>query len=141
MPINSYFRLRIRNISGEIRRKSDEFASGESLYIYVIQIGVDGGITNLYGSNGAHDPVKDEGEAVVFLRTIEPVGIEHYVVILSKDYVDFSFYETDAVNREATSTLEKLLSQSGRRTRRSGLVIRDEPNSWDIIRFDVRIVK
>ena len=139
VSVNSYFFLKIKNISGEIRKKVDEFAAGEPFYISVIGLTNSGEIKNFYGSKGANDSVQDGKEIGINIKTTEPIGVERYIIIISKDYVDFSFYESRGVRRDAKSILEKMLTQSGQRTRSSGLVIKDEPNQWDIINVELNI--
>ncbi len=144
ISVDSYFLLKIKNMSGELRKKVDEFAAGEPFHISVIALTNDGEIKNLYGSKGASDAVQDEKEISLYLKATEPVGIERFIIVISKDYVDFSFYESSRINagkRNATSVLEQMLTQSGQRTRSSGLVIKDEPNQWDVINIELNITE
>ena len=138
ITINSFFQLKIKNISGEIRKKKDEFASGESFYITVLALTNDGAIKNIYPANGANDPVQDGVEKAVTLRMTEPIGVERYIIVVSKDNVDFSFYESKGTKRDAKSILERMLTQSGKKTRDSGTVA-DEPDQWDVIHLELNV--
>lgn len=140
VPVDSYFYLKVKNISGVERRKTTEFASGGKLYISIIGLTNDGKIKNFYGSKGANDAVADEKEISVVLKTKEPVGIERYIIVVSKDYVDFSFYESTGARRDPKSILEQVLTQSGQQTRNAGTVIKDEPDKWDVISLDIDLV-
>ncbi|MEO8073682.1 MAG: caspase family protein [Acidobacteriota bacterium] len=137
--VDSYFQLKIKNISGEINKKNDEFASGEAFYISVIALTNTGEIKNVYASKGANDAVQDNKEITVYLRMTEPSGIERFVIVISKDNVDFSFYESKGTRRAAKSVLEQMLTQSGRQSRNSETVS-DEPDKWDVIHLELNIV-
>ncbi|CAN5200688.1 hypothetical protein BH20ACI1_BH20ACI1_21600 [soil metagenome] len=143
ISVDTYFKLNIKNISGEIRRKKDEFAAGESYHITVLSLTNAGGIDVIYSSNGANDPLGDGKEITrlnnILLKSKYPVGIEHYIIIISKDYVDFSFYQSNGTKRDAKSILERMLTQSGKQTRDSG-TISDEPDKWDVIHLELNVV-
>ena len=138
VEVNSFFQLKIRNISGEIRKKKDEFASGESFHIAVINLTNTGEIKNVYASKGANDAVQDEKEIQITLRMTEPIGFERYIIVVSKDYIDFSFYETSGSRRTAKSILEQILTQSGKKTR-DGETVSDEPDKWSVIHIDLNV--
>jgi len=58
----------------------------------------------------------------------------------SDSFVDFSFYESmKEGSRGSESPLEKLLKQSGAKSRNSETLVADEPDSWDIVRVDLKI--
>lgn len=140
ISLNSYFQLKIKNISGEIRRKSDEFASGESFHISVIALTNSGEIKNIYASKGADDALQDEKEISVTLRVTEPIGIERYIIVVSKDNADFSFYESKDAKRKAKSILELMLTQSGKQTRDSATVT-DEPDKWGVVHLELNKIE
>ncbi len=83
--------------------------------------------------------VQDEKEISITLRMTEPIGVERYIVIVSKENIDFSFYETKGAKRNAKSVLERMLTQSGKQTRDSGTVS-DEPDKWDVIHIELNVV-
>lgn len=81
-------------------------------------------------------------EKEIFLRMTEPVGIERFMIVVSKDYVDFSFYETTkGARRNPKSILEQVLTQSGMKTRDAGTMVTDEPDRWDVIHLELNIVE
>ncbi len=139
IAVNSFFQLKIKNISGEIRKKADEFASGEAFHIAVLALTTTGEIKNIYASKGANDAVQDEKEITVNLRMTEPAGIERYVIVISKDNIDFSFYESKGAKRDAKSILERMLTQSGKRTR-DGETISDEPDKWAVVHIELNVI-
>lgn len=133
------FRFKIQNISGDIRRKKDEFASGERLFVTALLISNDGGIKVIYSASGANDPLED-GITVDtgVLKATEPVGVEQLKIIVTKQYVDFSFYGLDGV-RAPGSILEQLLMRSG--SKRDGILIPDQPDQWGVKTEDIYIVE
>lgn len=62
IKLNSFFQLKIKNISGERNRKilKDENASAEPFYISIIALTTTGEIKNIYASKGANDALEDE---------------------------------------------------------------------------------
>lgn len=136
-PIGSFFQLNIKNISGEIRRKENEFASGEAFHIAVLALTNKGEIRNAYGSSGANDALQDGKDVNITLRMTEPVGIERFVIVVSKDHIDLSFYETRGT-RNSSSLLERLLTRSGEATRDARSVV-DAPDRWGVIHMELNI--
>ena len=67
----------------------------------------------------------------------EPVGIERFVIVVSKDLIDLSFYETRG-RRNSASLLERLLTRSGEATRDARSVI-DAPDRWGVIHMELNI--
>ena len=98
-----------------------------------------GEIKNVYASKGANDAVQDEKEITVNLQMTKPIGIERYIIVVSKDQIDFSFYEIKGAKRTGNSILEKMLTQSGKRTRDSATVS-NEPDNWDVIHLELNVV-
>jgi len=52
---------------------------------------------------------------------------------------DFGFFDSAIGNRRGggvRSALEAMISQSGTKTRSSGTLLADEPDSWGVIRLD-----
>ncbi len=140
IAVDSFFQLKIKNISGEIRKKIDEFASGESFHISVITLTNTGKIKNIHASKGANDAIQDGKEANITLRMTEPIGVERFIIVVSKDNVDLSFYESKNARRNAKSILERMLTQSGKKTRDSG-TISDEPDKWDVIHLELNVIR
>lgn len=147
--IDSAFQIKIKNVSGEARRKADKFASGEPLHLSVLALTNDGEIKVVFSTK--NDPLQDDGEQTVALRTGAPTGIERFVVVVSKPEdarsqagavsaaPDFSFYEVGGSRRDGASILEQLLTQSGTITKRAGTVS-DEPDKWDVIHLELNVV-
>lgn len=141
IKLNSYFQLKIKNISGEINKKTDRFAGGEPFYISVIVLTTAGEIKVAHpGKFSVNDALLDKKEITVNLRMTEPVGIERFMIIVSKDSVDFSFYETSrGARRSPKSILEQVLTQSGTKSR-DAETFTDEPGRWDIIHLELNIM-
>ena len=59
VPVDSIFSFKAKNISGDIRRRNDEFAAGEPLYITAIYLLNNGDIDVIYPRLGANDPLGD----------------------------------------------------------------------------------
>ena len=135
--IGAFFQINIKNISGEIRRKENEFASGEPYHIAVLAVTNRGEIKNAYGSSGANDALQDGKDLNITLRMTEPVGIERFIIVVSKDLIDLSFYETRET-RNSQSPLERLLTRSGERTRDARAVV-DAPDRWGVIHLELNI--
>lgn len=141
IPVGSVFSFKVKNISGDIKRKKDQFASGEPLYVTAIYLLNNGDIDVIYPRLGANDPLGEGAEKSIggYIAS-RPIGAEHLIVIVSKKFVDFGFYRSTGVSRNAQSPLERLLRQSGTRTRDAGTLIPDEPNQWGVVRVDLDIV-
>ncbi len=141
VPVGSIFNFKVKNISGDIARKKDKFAAGEPLYVTAIYLLNNGDIEVIYPRLGANDPLDDGVEKSIsgYIAT-KPIGAEHLIVIVSKKFVDFGFYESTAVSRNSQSVLERLLKQSGTRTRDASTLIPDEPNQWGVVRVDLNII-
>lgn len=142
VELNSFFQLKIKNVSGEINKKTDKFAGGEPFYISVLALTTAGEIKNVYPNRlSVNDAVKDAGEIAVTIKMTEPVGVERFIIVVSKDNVDFSFYETaKGTKRNPKSILERLLTQSGMKTRDAGTLV-DEPDRWDVIHLELNITE
>jgi len=140
IPFGSVFNFRVKNISGDIRRKIDEFAGGQPLFVTAIFLRNNGDIDVIYPRLGAKDPLGD-GIAKTFGGYVatKPAGKELLLLIVSKNYVDFSFYESSATSRSPRSPLERLLKQTGLTSRDSATLIPDEPDEWGIVRLDLDI--
>jgi hypothetical protein len=141
LPIGAVFNFRVKNISGEIRRQKDQFAAGEPLYITAIYLLTNGDIEVIYPRLGAKDPLGDGVEKTIggYIAS-KPLGTEHLILIVSKKFVDFGFYESTGTSRDAQSPLERLLRQSGTRSRDAGTIVPDEPDQWGVVRVDLDIV-
>ncbi len=66
--------------------------------------------------------MQDEKEINISLQMTEPIGVEPYIIVISKDNIDFSFCETSGAKRNPASILERMLTQSGKQTRASGTI-------------------
>lgn len=141
IPVGSVFSFKAKNISGDIRREKDQYAAGEPLYIAAVYLLNNGDIDVIYPRLGAKDPLADGVEKSFggYIAS-KPKGAEQLILIISKSFVDFSFYESVGTSRNSKSTLEKLLNQGGTKTRDSGTLIPDEPDSWGVLRVDLDIV-
>ena len=62
-------------------------------------------------------------------------------MIVSRKFVDLSFYNSVSPRRNPQSLLERMLKQSGTKTRDSGTLIPDEPDQWGVIKIDLDIVE
>ena len=142
IPVGSIFNFKVKNISGDIRRKVDQYAGGEPLYITAIYLLNNGDIEVIHPRLGAKEPLGDGLERTFggYIAS-NPAGAEQLIVIVSKNFVDFSFYESMTASRRPQSALERLLKHSGTRTRDTATLIPDEPNSWAVIRVDLDIVE
>ena len=129
-------------MSGVIRKKTDPYASGESLFVTVLAINTKGEIQVFDNSNGGQDMLADGNSRVIYIGGDPPIGVEHYIVVVSRQYADFSFYRSwKSIERGRPVTpLQRLLMQSGTATRGSKTVV-DEPDSWGVIRLDINITK
>ena len=138
--IGSVFNFKIKNISGDLRRKKDQYASGEPLFVTALYLLNNGDIDVIYPRLGAHDPLVDGMEKTIggYVAS-SPGGAENLILIVSKQYVDFGFYDSATASRSPQSALERLLSQSGTRTRDAATLIPDEPDSWGVLRVDLDI--
>ena len=141
IPVGSVFSFKIKNISGENRRKKDPFAAGEPIYVTALYLLNNGDIDVIYPRLGAKDPLGDGLEKTFggYIAS-KPGGAEHLIVIVSKSFVDFSFYDSVDRSRNSQSMLEQMLKQSGTKTRDSGTLIPDEPNGWGVLRVDLDII-
>ncbi len=141
VALGSIARITVKNISGDVRRKTDPYASGEPLYVTILAITTKGEI-KVYGGNGPHDPLADGKGRTIYISGDPPIGVEHYIVVVSRDYADFSFYSSwNAAQRDAQmSPLQKILRQSGTATRDAQTVV-DRPDTWGVVRLDLNIVK
>ena len=142
IPVGSIFNFKVKNISGDLRRKVDKYAAGEPLYITAIYLLNNGDIEVIHPRLGAKDALGDGIERTFggYIAS-KPTGAEQLIVIVSKAFVDFGFYESMTASRRPQSALERLLKQSGTRTRDTTTLIPDEPNSWGVIRIDLDIVE
>jgi hypothetical protein len=140
IPFSSIFDIKVKNVSGDVKRKIDPYAAGEPLYVTAIYLLNNGDIEIAYPRLGANDPLGDGVEKTVsrYLAS-KPGGAEHLILIVSKKFIDLSFYESVTVNRDARSPLERLLKQSGTKTRDAGTLIADEPDEWGVVRVDLDI--
>ncbi len=141
IPVGSIFNFKVKNISGDIRRKADQYAAGEPLYITAIYLLNNGDIEVIHPRLGSKEALGDGIERTFggYIAS-KPTGAEQLIVIVSKTFVDFGFYESMTASRRPQSTLERLLKQSGTKTRDSATLIPDEPNTWGVIRLDLDIV-
>ena len=141
IPVGSVFNFKVKNISGELRRRTDEYAAGEPLHIAAIYLLNNGDIDVIYPRLGANDPLGDGIERSFggYIAS-KPAGAEHLILIVSKQFVDFSFYSSVGTRRDPQSALERLLKRSGTKTRDSAALIPDQPDSWGVIRVDLDIV-
>jgi len=141
IPLGSIFRFKLKNISGDIRRKADPYAAGEPLYFAAIYLLGNGDIEVIHPRLGANDPLGDGIERTFggYIAS-KPKGAEQLILIVSKSFVDFSFYDSVGVSRSPKSPLEALLSQSGSKTRDAETIIPDEPNAWGVLRVDLDII-
>jgi Caspase domain. len=142
LPVNTYLRLKIKNISGEANRKrtKDKNASGEPLYITLLSLGNNGDVSVVSPRLGAKDPIADGAEIEKYFQTKPPVGIEHYVVIVSRQFIDFSFIDSKLTRSIPLSPLGQILTQSGTRTRDTSSLIPDEPDQWGVIHVEINVV-
>ena len=141
IPVGSVFSFKVKNISGDIRRKKDQFASGEPRYVTAVYLLNNGDIDVIFPRLGANDPIGDGVEKTIggYIAS-KPAGAEQLILIISKKFIDFGFYRSVSVSRNPQSPLERLLRQSGTRTRDAGTLIPDEPDQWGVIRVDLEIV-
>ncbi|MGH9901262.1 MAG: caspase family protein, partial [Pyrinomonadaceae bacterium] len=125
LPQGVVYRLKIQN------------TSDAPLYITAVLLSNDGGIRVIFPRQGENDPVAG-GKTVETIRlaTTPPSGKEVIKIIVTRRYTDFSFLEASAVRRSAGSLLERLLSQSGFKTRDGGLPA-DAPDQWGVLSFDL----
>lgn len=142
IPVGSIFSFKVKNISGELKKKKDPFAAGEPLYVAAIYLLNNGDIDVIYPRLGSNDPLGDGMEKSFggYIAS-KPAGAEHLIVVVSKKFVDFSFYGSVTARRNPQSILERLLKQSGTKTRDSATLIPDEPDQWGVIRVDLDIVE
>ncbi len=141
VPVGSIFNFKVKNISGDIRRKVDQYAAGEPLYITAIYLLNNGDIEVIHPRLGSKEALGDGIERTFggYIAS-KPTGAEQLIVIVSKTFVDFGFYESMTASRRPQSALERLLKQSGTKSRDSATLIPDEPNSWGVIRVDLDII-
>jgi Caspase domain len=125
LPLGTVYHLKIR------------ITSAEDLYITAVLLGNDGGIKVIFPKVGENDKVAG-GNTVTTrsLGTVPPSGKEVVKIIVTRRYTDFSFLEAPAVRRSGGSPLERLLNQSGFRTREGGLPP-DAPDQWGVVSFDL----
>jgi hypothetical protein len=142
IPVGSIFSFKVKNISGELRKKKDPFAGGEPFYVAAIYLLNNGDIDVIYPRLGSNDPLGDGMEKSFggYIAS-KPAGAEQLVVIVSKKFVDFSFYSSVGARRNPQSVLERLLKQSGNKTRDAGTLIPDEPDQWGVLRVDLDIIE
>ncbi len=140
VPFGSLARLTLKNMSGDIRKKTDPYASGEPLFVTVLGITTKGEVQVFDNGSGARDPLSDGKQMVIYLSGEPPTGVEHYIVVVSREYADFSFYRTWSVVQRDTklSPLQLLLRQPGLAARDAKTII-DQPDSWGVIRLDVNV--
>ena len=140
VPVGSIFRFNLKNISGEMNKKINEFAGGESFYISVIFLRSGGEIDVIYQS-AKNDQWGDEvSKDVGGYLAKNPIGVEHLVVVVSRFHADFGFYKRAGIARSPETILERILTQSGAKTRDNGTVS-DEPDQWGVIHLDINIVE
>jgi hypothetical protein len=141
LPVGTIFSFKVKNISGDLRRKKDPFASGEPIYLTAIYLLANGDIDVIYPKLSANDPIGDGVEKTIggYIAS-KPAGAEHLILIVSKQFIDFGFYQSAAVSRSPQSPLERLLKQSGTRTRDAGTLIPDQPDQWGVVTVDLDIV-
>jgi Caspase domain len=141
LPVNSYLGLKIKNISGDLNkaRTKNENASGEPLFVTLLSLGNNGDVSVVYPIPGAKDPINDGVEIERYFQTRAPVGIEHYVVIVSRQYIDFGFIDSRLTKSAPLSPLGQILTQSGTRSRDPNLVP-DEPDQWAVIHVELNVV-
>lgn len=142
VPVGSIFNFKVKNVSGELRRKKDPYAAGERLYITALYLLNNGDIDVIYPRLGARDALADGIERTFggYIAS-KPAGAEQLIVIVSRSFVDLSFYASMTVSRRPQSQLERLLKQSGTKTRDSATLIPDEPDSWGVIRVNLDVVE
>ena len=85
LPVGTIFSFKVKNISGDIKRKKDPYASGEPLYVTAIYLLVNGDIDVIYPRLGANDPLGDGVEKTIggYIAS-KPAGAEHLILIVSK---------------------------------------------------------
>jgi hypothetical protein len=152
IPLNSYYKLKIENVSGEVRGKKIEGAGGYDFFITVLALNSTGGIRILYQSIGEKDFIPDGKEIPLSgrfrpLQAVEPLGTERYIVIVQKTNgnnksIDFSFLGLSiGTKRISQSIFETILTQSGTKTRDAGDTVKDEPDQWGVIHLDLNVVR
>jgi hypothetical protein len=130
-------------VSGEAnrRRTKDKFAAGEPLYVTLVSLSNNGDIRVVYPRLGANDPLADGREIERHFYSTRPLGMERFVVLVTKQPVDLSFLEFSGSARSARSPLESVLVRSGIRSRDSGTVIPEAPDQWGVVHLDLNVVE
>ncbi len=67
--------------------------------------------------------------------------IRNNAIAFVHEWKDEASERAESASRRPQSTLERLLKQSGTKTRDSATLIPDEPNTWGVIRLDLDIVE
>ncbi len=124
LPQGVVYRLKIQN------------TSDMPLYITAILLSSDGAIKVIYPKLNENDPVATKPVETRPLATAAPSGKETVKILVTRRYTDFSFLEASAGRRSAGSPLERLLSQSGFKSRDGGLPP-DAPDQWGVLSIDL----
>lgn len=150
VPFGTIYNFNLKNISEEEYRKikKDSNAGGLPFFVSVIFLRATGEINVLYPKLSEKDQfgVNTDKNMGGYIAS-NPIGVEQLVVIVSKDYADFSFYETEfssyktkGTPRGSESPLVRMLTQRGSKSRDSGIES-DKPDTWGVIHFDVKIIE
>jgi hypothetical protein len=130
LPLGSVYSFKLQNTS-EV-----------PLHVTAILLSNDGGIKVIFPKLNENDPLAGGGtvepKETIRLVTTPPAGREVLKVIITRRHTDFSFLETVAVRRSGGSALERLLGQSGYKSRSEPLP-RDAPDQWGVITFDLLV--
>jgi hypothetical protein len=103
---------------GVVYRIKVENRTGKDVYVAVANLGTDGAIQLMYPRAGAKEKLVNGNSVVTpMYRTTAPAGVESFKVIATTNYVDFSFLEVEGIRRGEDSPLQRLVTQSGVKTR------------------------
>ena len=127
MPQGAIYKVKIVN------------TSRAALYVTVLHLSNDGGISKIYPKNENTEPIEPGGAVYSTLQaTAQPAGKETIKILIVKRAQDanFDFLVTPELHTKSDiSLLGRLLTQSGRKTRDEGLPP-DNPNSWGVVTLD-----
>lgn len=143
-----FYQISIKNISGEIRRRANELASGEPYCITLLFLKGNGEIEVVYPKLNNTDYLADGRELdmlkTILFRATYPTGVENVIIIISRPQnnkcPEYSFYQTRGM-RSPQTILDKVLTQSGVRSRDSGTYITEQPDQWGVINITVNIIE
>lgn len=137
VPAGSFAKMTVRNASGRYL-KAKGAASGMRYHISVLALSTNGDISVAAGSTGANEALEDGAETVVYFKAGELAGTERFVIMITADPADFSFFKSTGTKRNSRSPLETLLTGAGTRTRNSNIVP-DGPDKWGVKRFEINL--